>query len=32
MSQWLKDNYGYLVSCKQISNWLNRGKQQQAGR
>ena len=26
MSQWLKDNYGYEVSRKQISNWLNRGK------
>ena len=22
MSQWLKDNYGYEVSRKQISNWL----------
>ena len=26
MSQWLKDNYGYEVSRKRISNWLNRGK------
>lgn len=26
MSQWLKENYGYEVSRKQISNWLNRGK------
>lgn len=26
MSQWLKGNYGYEVSRKRISNWLNRGK------
>lgn len=26
MSRWLKENYGYDVSRKQISNWLNRGK------
>ena len=26
MSQWLRENYGYEVSRKQISNWLNRGK------
>ncbi len=26
MNQWLKDNYGYEVSRKRISNWLNRGK------
>lgn len=26
MNQWLKDNYGYEVSRKRISNRLNRGK------
>ena len=26
ISQWLKGNYGYEVSRKRISNWLNRGK------
>lgn len=26
MSQWLKGNYGYEVSRKRISSWLNRGK------
>ena len=26
MSQWLRENYGYEVSRKQVGNWLNRGK------
>ena len=26
MSEWLRESYGYEVSRKQISNWLNRGK------
>ncbi len=25
-SQWLRENYGYEASRKQISNWLDRGK------
>lgn len=25
-ARWLKDEYGYQVSRKQVSNWLNRGK------
>lgn len=26
LAQWLRENYGYEISRKRVSNWLNRGK------